>query len=89
MDARDLTPAETIPASRKLGRDDAAKLLKGKKRLLVAKGKKTAEFSIGTKPSAEAIDAMLGPTGNLRAPTVVVGTLVVVGFSEDTYASAL
>ena len=30
--------------------------------------------------------AFLGPTGNLRAPTLVVGNTVLVGFNEDTYS---
>lgn len=29
------------------------------------------------------IKAMLGPTGNLRAPTLVVSDTVIVGFNED------
>jgi hypothetical protein len=28
---------------------------------------------------------MLGPTGNLRAPTLMVGKKVIVGFNEDLY----
>jgi len=35
------------------------------------------------------VDSMLGPTGNLRAPTLRVGTTVLVGFDEATYRSAL
>jgi hypothetical protein len=30
---------------------------------------------------------MLGPTGNLRAPTAIVGKTVLVGFNEDAYAT--
>lgn len=30
---------------------------------------------------------MLGPTGNLRAPTLIVGKTVVVGFDDDSYSS--
>lgn len=29
---------------------------------------------------------MLGPSGNLRAPTLLVGDTVVVGFHPDVYA---
>ena len=31
------------------------------------------------------IDAMLGSTGNLRAPTLVVGTTVIVGYNQVVY----
>ncbi len=32
---------------------------------------------------------MLGPTGNLRAPTIRKGKTLLVGFHEETYASVL
>jgi hypothetical protein len=85
MDARGLQAQEKVPASRKLGRDDAVELLKGASRLIVAKGKKVAQWKVGTDPEPEAIDAMLGPTGNLRAPTIKVGKTLLVGFDEETF----
>lgn len=88
MDAHSLEAKETIPASRKLGRDDAAQLLTKASRLFVAKGKKVREFNIKGKPSDDAVDAMLGPTGNLRAPTIRVGKTILVGF-EDTMFEAV
>ncbi len=87
MDANELQAKETIPASRKLGRDDAVALLKTSSRLLVAKGKKVAEFKTGGKASDEAVDAMLGPTGNLRAPTIRVGKTLLVGFNDEMFDS--
>ena len=74
-----------MPASRKLQRDDALKLLKNANKLTVAKGKKVVEFSGKDKTSDEAVSAMLGSTGNLRAPTAVVGKNLLVGFNEDAY----
>jgi len=32
---------------------------------------------------------LLGPTGNLRAPTLRIGKTLVVGFDEGTYAKVL
>jgi len=32
---------------------------------------------------------MLGPTGNLRAPTLRAGKTVLVGFSDDVYGDSL
>jgi len=32
---------------------------------------------------------MLGPTGNLRAPTLLVGKTVLVGFDEASYKAVL
>lgn len=86
MDAQNIEPKETIPASRKLGRTDAAALAKAASKVIVAKGKKVDEFKGGTA-SKEIVDAMLGPTGNLRAPTIRSGKTVVVGFNEDVFSA--
>ena len=88
MEANSIDIEETVPASRKLQADDAKKLLKGASRLVVAKGKKVSEFEIGSRIPAETVQAMLGPTGNLRAPTAIVGRTVLVGFNDDAYGEA-
>ena len=89
MEASEIEISETIPASRKLQREDAAELLAKAKTMVVSKGKKVTEFAGGSKATNEALDAMLGSTGNLRAPTAVVGKHIIVGFNEDTYSDAL
>lgn len=76
--------AETVPASRKLGEADARKLVRAADRIVVAKGKKLSEFEGGTA-KGDVVASLLGPTGNLRAPTLVVGDTVMVGFNEDAY----
>jgi arsenate reductase-like glutaredoxin family protein len=55
----------------------------------VIKGKKVTAFSMTKdKPDDAALLAhMLGPTGNLRAPTVRAGKTLLVGFGEETYRS--
>ena len=50
----------------------------------MAKGKKVTAFDVRKSAGEDAVNAMLGPTGNLRAPTMVVGKRVVVGFNEET-----
>ena len=77
-----------MPASRKLARRDAAGLAKQASKVIVAKGKKVTEFP-GGKAGAELIEAMLGPTGNLRAPTIRRGKTVVVGFNEEAFQKVL
>ena len=52
--------------------------------MIVAKGKKVSEFP-GGKASKEHVEAMLGPTGNLRAPTIRKGKTVLVGFIEEAF----
>ena len=85
MEANEIEIAETVPASRKLQAAYAKKLLKGAEKLVVAKGKKVSEYSIGSRIGSDVVEAMLGPTGNLRAPTAVVGATVLVGFNEEIF----
>lgn len=89
MDARGLHAEEKIPASRKLGREAARELLTGASKLIVAKGKNVTRWKAGPRPDPEAVDAMLGPTGNLRAPTLKIGKTIVVGFDQATFEQLL
>jgi arsenate reductase-like glutaredoxin family protein len=86
LEASNINIAEKIPASRKLQRDDALALIANATTLTVAKGKKVQTFSGSEKSSEAAVTAMLGSTGNLRAPTIVAGSQLLVGFNEDVYA---
>jgi arsenate reductase-like glutaredoxin family protein len=85
LEASSVEVKEKVPASRKLQREDAKALLAKANKMTVSKGKKVQEFKGGGAASDEAIDAMLGSTGNLRAPTLVVGKTLLVGFNEDAY----
>ncbi|MEM1070686.1 MAG: ArsC family (seleno)protein, partial [Planctomycetota bacterium] len=55
--------------------------------LVVAKGKKVTEVNLKKdRPDDETlVKLLLGPTGNLRAPTMKVGKTVVVGFNDEMY----
>ena len=53
------------------------------------KGKGVLEFKGGPKLSQECVDAMLGATGNLRAPLIKVGKLLLVGFNAEIYKQHL
>jgi arsenate reductase-like glutaredoxin family protein len=89
LEAKEAEVVETVPASRKLGRDRALELLDMASKVIVAKGKKLREFDTTSDDRDEIADAMLGPTGNLRAPTAVVGKTVLVGFNEERYLEFL
>jgi len=89
LDANGIEPKQVVPASRKLARKDAAEIAKQASLVIVAKGKKLSEFKPGGKASKDLVDAMLGPTGNLRAPTIRSGKTVLVGFNEDVFAARL
>lgn len=79
-----------IPASRKLGLSDALALVEQADRLVVAKGKKLTLLDLGLEPPTDDAVAklMLGPTGNLRAPTLRVGRTLMVGYNEQALAEA-
>jgi arsenate reductase-like glutaredoxin family protein len=58
-------------------------------KLIVAKGKKVVNFSMNKeRPNNTTLLAhMLGPTGNLRAPTIRRGRTLIVGFNEEAYTT--
>ncbi len=64
-------------------------MAKAASKVIVAKGKQVSAFAPRGKAGKEVVDAMLGPTGNLRAPTLRRGKTVLVGFNEDAYTEAL
>jgi len=59
--------------------------------LYVAKGKKIVHLDLKHEkpPRAELLGLLLGPTGNLRAPTLRKGRKLIVGFDEGTYKRLL
>jgi arsenate reductase-like glutaredoxin family protein len=70
---------------RRLGPADARALLEEADEVYIAKGKKIERFALKGADLDEIAQRMLGPTGNLRAPTVRMGRKVVVGFDPETY----
>jgi hypothetical protein len=72
------------------GRADALKLAKSAAKLLVVRGKSVTVFDMKKPPKdAELTKAILGPTGNLRAPTMSIGTTMIVGFRAEVLAKYL
>ena len=70
------------------GDSEALQLLDGINLLLVAKGKKVTRIDLKKdRPDDAALVAlMLGPTGNLRAPTMKIGKTLMIGFNDEMYA---
>ncbi len=80
---------ETVNATKvRYDADQSLKLLEEIDTLIAAKGKKVETFDLkNDRPDdATLLARMMGPTGNLRAPTARVGRTLVVGFNEDVYA---
>ncbi len=67
--------------------EDALKLAAAATDIYVAKGKKVVHLNVKKDaPDAETLTNLLvGPTGNLRAPTLRLGKTLVVGFNEAMY----
>jgi arsenate reductase-like glutaredoxin family protein len=59
--------------------------------LIAAKGKKVERVDLrkGKPDKATLTRLMIGPSGNLRAPTVRVGKRILVGFDEESYEKLL
>ena len=71
--------------------DQALRVLAGVDQLYAAKGKRVVHVDLRKdKPDRAALLALLlGPTGNLRAPTLRKGRTLLVGFDESTYRQVL
>ena len=69
----------------KIPADEAWVQLKNAATISVAKGKKILKFNAATDNKDEILKRVMGPSGNLRAPTYRVGDTFVVGFNPDLY----
>lgn len=70
-------------------RFDAAKawnLLHKAKTITTAKGKKVQKWDPEADDKAAILQQVLGPSGNLRAPTYRIKDTFVVGFNPDFYS---
>lgn len=69
------------------GREEALKLARSAARVIAARGKKVVVFDMmNDPPDDETLAAhLLGPTGNLKAPTLQIGETLLVGFGEEAY----
>jgi arsenate reductase-like glutaredoxin family protein len=84
---------ETLTDARKekRGKEEALALARSVSEVVVGKGKKVTIFDMKNNPPDDATlaAAILGPTGNLKAPTIRKGKKLLVGFSEAAYQQLL
>jgi hypothetical protein len=71
--------------------DAALGVLKDVDEIYAAKGQRVVHIDLrrAKPPRAELLGLLLGPTGNLRAPTLKTGRTLIVGFDEATYTRVL
>jgi arsenate reductase-like glutaredoxin family protein len=90
---RHAVPVKTITdaSKQKQGRAEALRLANSAVTIVVAKGKNIVSFDMHKNPPDDEtlLAHLLGPTGNLRAPTVRAGQSLLVGFNEEAYQSLI
>jgi len=72
-------------------REGALRLARQASELYVAKGKNVVHVDLKASPPSddELAALLLGPSGTLRAPTLRVGTTLLVGFEAGAYEKVL
>jgi len=82
---------QTTDATReRRGPKEALALAHTVKTIVVGRGKKVIRFDMRNPPDDETLLAhLLGPSGNLKAPTLRLGNTLLVGFSEEAYREIL
>lgn len=83
-----IEPESSVDARKEqMGADEALALAKTVKEIYSCKGSKIIHFDLSVdKPSDdELLGALLGPSGNLRAPSIKVDNRLLVGFNEDVF----
>lgn len=75
----------------RIGPAAALKLAKTVRQIWVAKGKQVAYFNMMKDPpsDSELKKILVGPSGNLRAPTIRRGKKLLVGFNQQQFEDQL
>jgi len=75
----------------RMGETDAIKLARGNSKVMVTKGKSVTVLNLASDKvlDSDLAALLMGPTGNLRAPTLRHGSALVVGFNETAYKEIL
>ncbi len=88
----EITAQEVVNATKtRLGVPEAMELVGQVTRIVASKGTKPVAVDLKKHPMTEdEVRALLiGPTGNLRAPTIRKGKTLFVGFHADSFTAAL
>jgi hypothetical protein len=82
---------QTDARKERKGAPEALALARSVDRVVVGRGKKVVSFDMRKAPPDEEtlLAHLLGPTGNLKAPTLRRGRVLLVGFSEEAYRQVL
>jgi arsenate reductase-like glutaredoxin family protein len=93
LETNEIAAAAQVIDARKVryGRADALKLAKSADKVVASKGKKVVVFDMKNAPPDDdtLIAHLLGPSGNLKAPTLRIGDTLLVGFGNAAYKQVL
>lgn len=78
----------TDARQRRFTREEVLRLAKRASRIIASRGRGRVIFDMKDDPPSddELLKVLIGPTGNLRAPTILKGNTLIVGFHEGAYA---
>ncbi|SMD05837.1 hypothetical protein SAMN02746065_12622 [Desulfocicer vacuolatum DSM 3385] len=65
--------------------DAAWEMIKSVDTVTTAKGKKVQTWHPATDDKDKMLKQVMGPSGNLRAPTLRMGNRFIIGFNDDLY----
>jgi arsenate reductase-like glutaredoxin family protein len=89
LEANEVPAALEVSDARKVrfGRAEALNLAKSVDKVVAAKGKKVVVFDMKKEPPDDntLVAHILGPSGNLKAPTLRLGGVLLVGFGAEAY----
>ena len=88
----EITAKEVVSATKtRLGVPEALELLGQVTKVIASKGTKPVEVDLKKNPMTEddVRGLLIGPTGNLRAPTIRKGKTLFVGYHAETFTPAL
>jgi arsenate reductase-like glutaredoxin family protein len=93
LETNEIAAAAQVIDARKVryGRAEALKLAKSAHKVVASKGKKVVIFDMQNDlpDDATLIAHLLGPSGNLKAPTLRIGDTLLVGYGEEAYKQVL
>ncbi|MBU0483904.1 MAG: hypothetical protein KKB30_05255 [Proteobacteria bacterium] len=69
----------------KIDQAQAWKMLSSAAKVIAARGQKVQEWQPASGTKEAILAAVIGPSGNLRAPTLRIGDVFLVGFNADLY----
>jgi hypothetical protein len=92
MESAGVTAREVVDARKQtFAKRETIALLRRAARVVAMKGKKVVDYDLkrDPPPEKELLEAILGPTGNLRAPAIRMGKTLIVGFQQECWKDTI